>query len=131
MCNDITFQFGHTKINPLTFPYLCALSKFSVSLFPMNEYIFVLRSRQICLRTNSYADPNSTLQCKSKQPHAPQLWVYFTSSLSKIRSSIFNLKNRSKNWFSNGYRFSPSPKRGPSRHLGSLTVANWVGVFRF
>jgi len=24
----------------------------------MNEYIFVLRSRQICLRTNSYADPN-------------------------------------------------------------------------
>jgi len=31
---------------------------FCVSLHPMNEYIFVLRSRQICLRTNSYADPN-------------------------------------------------------------------------
>ena len=49
------------KINPLTLPHLCSLWKgmqFSVSLHPMNEYIFVLRSRQICLRTNSYADPN-------------------------------------------------------------------------
>jgi len=40
------------------------------SLHPMNEYIFVLRSRQICLRTNSYADPNQHYN-KSKQPHAP------------------------------------------------------------
>jgi len=31
--------------------------QFRVSLHPMNEYIFVLRSRQIFLRTNSYADP--------------------------------------------------------------------------
>ena len=30
----------------------------SVSLRQMNEQIFVLRFRQICLRTNSYADPN-------------------------------------------------------------------------
>jgi len=30
----------------------------SVSLHQMNDQIFVLRFGQICLRTNSYADPN-------------------------------------------------------------------------
>jgi len=31
----------------------------------------------------------STLQYKSKQPHAPQVWDYFSWSLSKIRSTTF------------------------------------------
>ena len=38
--NNIIFYFGHTKINPLTFPHLCSLWKgmqLNVSLYPMNE----------------------------------------------------------------------------------------------
>jgi len=52
---------GLCNVNNLAgnvFPERSAHIPPSVSLLPMNEYIFVLRSRQICLRTNSYTDPN-------------------------------------------------------------------------
>ena len=46
------------------FPFMLTRKRYavedqlSVSLHQMNEQIFVLRFGQICLRTNSYADPN-------------------------------------------------------------------------
>ena len=53
---------------------------------------FVLRFSQICFRRNCYADPNSTLQYKSKQPHAPlRSHKFGSTSLYRFLTCMYRL----------------------------------------
>ena len=60
----------HRKLDPFTFSDQCAHSacvSLCVQIHEMNENILVLRFKQVCLRTISYADPDKDYNTKSKQ----------------------------------------------------------------
>ena len=83
MCNDFIFWFGHTKINPLTFPlFFFTLKRYAVECFTSsNQWIDFCTTIQTGLLAYEFLRRSkSTLQYKSKHPHAPLRSQTFGSS---------------------------------------------------
>jgi len=101
--------------------------QFSVSLHPMNEYIFVQRSIQICLRTNSYEDPNQHYNTNLNSHMHPSVHTSLgLLQLISFQNPQFTFalanQNRSKIGFLTAIKGGPEPSNFDDLCLVNVSV---------